>query len=438
MSCRDTEVLLEGPAGTGKSRAALQKLHVAALKYPGMRGLILRQTRESLTESLLVTFETKVLPEFSPIAQGASRAGRQAYVYPNGSTLVVGGIKSSGRDNVAKVMSTEYDMVYAGEATELSEESWEKLLSRLRNGKMPYHQAIADCNPDRPAHWLNQRAAKGAMTRLLSRHQDNPMLFEQKSKQWTPQGEKYIAILSRLTGARRLRLLDGKWAQAEGLVYAAFDPAIHVVDRIDVPAEWRRIRVIDFGYTNPFVCQWWAIDGDGRMYLYREIYRTRTLVEDHAKEIKRLSGTETFEATVADHDAEDRATLERHGISTIAAQKAITPGIEAVQARIRPAGDDRPRLFLFGDALTERDDALADSKKPASTAEEFDNYVWPKGSDGKAEKEVPVKVDDHGMDAMRYGVAHVDGLGPTVEVRVIDMKRQMRNDLTNNRLWQSV
>ena len=29
-------------AGTGKSRAALEKLHFAAEKYPGMRGLILR------------------------------------------------------------------------------------------------------------------------------------------------------------------------------------------------------------------------------------------------------------------------------------------------------------------------------------------------------------------------------------------------------------
>src|SRR4051812_42143326 len=103
MGCRDSEVLIEGPAGTGKSIAAMQKMHVAALKYPGMRGLVVRQTRESLTESVLVTYETKILPEHSPIAGGASRASRQSYIYPNGSTLVIGGIKASGRDNVAKV-----------------------------------------------------------------------------------------------------------------------------------------------------------------------------------------------------------------------------------------------------------------------------------------------------------------------------------------------
>jgi hypothetical protein len=39
---KDPEVLLAGPAGTGKSRAALEKLNFLALKYPGFRGLIVK------------------------------------------------------------------------------------------------------------------------------------------------------------------------------------------------------------------------------------------------------------------------------------------------------------------------------------------------------------------------------------------------------------
>ena len=41
---RGDELLLSGPAGTGKSRACLEKLNLAALKYPGMRGAISRKT----------------------------------------------------------------------------------------------------------------------------------------------------------------------------------------------------------------------------------------------------------------------------------------------------------------------------------------------------------------------------------------------------------
>ena len=34
------EVLLSGPAGTGKSRVCLEKMHALMLKYPRSRGLI--------------------------------------------------------------------------------------------------------------------------------------------------------------------------------------------------------------------------------------------------------------------------------------------------------------------------------------------------------------------------------------------------------------
>lgn len=414
MGCRDDEVLLEGPAGTGKSRAALQKLHTAALKYPRMRGLIIRQTRESLTESVLVTYEEKVLPLDSPIAAGAKRDSRKSYDYPNGSSIVVGGIKAYGKDASAKVMSTEYDLIVVFEGTELSEAEYEKLLTRLRNGVMPYQQIIVDCNPAGPLHWLNQRANRGAITRLLSRHKDNPFLYDQKTGERTAQGETYLSKLSRLTGARFLRLMSGKWAAAEGVVYPGFDAAVHVIEPFEIPSHWRRIRAIDFGYTNPFVCQWWAIDPDGRMYLYREIYRVQTLVEDHAKRILELTGDEKIEATVADHDAEDRATLSRHGVETLPAFKAVTPGIQAVEGRLRIAGDKKARLYIFRGARADApDEKLVEAKKPACTEEEFDGYMWPKGADGKPLKEEPVKENDHGMDPMRYGAAYADDLAHT-------------------------
>lgn len=392
--CKDDEVLLDGPAGTGKSRACLEKLNLVASKYDGCRILLVRKTRSSMSQSTLVTWETKVLPEGSPIAQGAGRAHRQSYVYPNGSEVVV-----AGMDNPVKIMSTEYDLIYVAEATELQEEDWESLTTRLRNKVVPYQQLIADCNPAGPTHWLNQRCLKKKTTRLLSRHEDNPTV-----------DAAYLTKLRNLSGVRRKRLYEGVWAAQEGLVYE-YDAAVHLKDRFEIPPEWRRIRVLDFGFNNAFVCQWWAIDPDGRMYRYREIYRTQRLVEDHVKDILELSGDEVFEANIADHDAEDRATAERYGLRTIPAYKALTPGIQAVQARIKVAGDGRPRLYLLRDSLVERDEALSEAKKPASTEEEFDSYHWPRGQDGKEQKEVPVKIDDHGMDTLRYAVAYVDELG---------------------------
>jgi hypothetical protein len=432
--CRDPEVLMEGPAGTGKTRAVLEKVNLALLKYPGARALIVRKSRESMTETVLVTLESHVIPP-NPAAYpdtGANlRRVRQSYVYPNGSELVVGGM-----DKADKIMSAEYDLIGAFEATELTEDDAEKLTTRLRNGAMPYQQAIFDCNPGAPTHWLNRRAARPfavspdlaaylpparsgqtQMTRLLSRHEDNPRLFDLKAGRWTPRGATYVAKLDALTGHRRLRLRQGRWAAAEGLVYDGWDAAVHLVDAL--PAgwrHWRKFRAVDFGYVNPFVCQWWAVDPDGRMYLYRQLYRTRTLVEDHAARIVALSAADgRIEATVADHDAEDRATLARHGIDTVPAYKSLREGIQLVGERLRPAGDGRPRLFVVRDCLADGTDPELDAaKRPADTVAEFDGYVYPKGTDGKPLKEEPVKADDHGLDALRYAVAYVDLQGPMV------------------------
>jgi hypothetical protein len=418
--CKDDEILLDGPAGTGKSRAALEKVYLVACKYPGCRILMARKTRASMTESTLVTWESKVLPAGSPIAEGAQRRMRQAYSFPNGSEVVIGGL-----DNALKIMSTEYDLIYVPEATELEENDWESLTTRLRNKVVPYQQLIADCNPGAPTHWLNQRCNNGLTTRILSRHEDNPTV-----------DAAYLDRLRRLTGARKKQLYQGIWAAQEGLVYD-FDPAVHLIARIDIPNQWNRRRVIDFGFTKPFVCQWWPEDPDGRQYRYREIYMTGRLTEDHQRQILYHSRGETYAQTIADHDAEDRSTLTRPriyyctdcdegilsqaeeaahaghqvvsgAIATTAAHKPISPGIQAVQARLKIAKDGRTRLLFLRDSLVERDTALMEAKKPCSTEEEFDGYLWPKTTGDKTKKEVPIKEDDHGQDAMRYLVAAAD------------------------------
>jgi phage terminase large subunit len=323
-------------------------------------------------------------------------------------------------------MSSEYDMIYVQEATELSEDDWESLTTRLRNGKVSFQQLMADCNPGPPHHWLNRRSTAGRCHMIYCKHEDNPRLFA--SGEWTPEGNTYIERLEALTGVRKQRLRWGKWAAAEGLVYEGWDPELHVREGFQSgspPAEWPRYLAVDFGFTNPFVCQWWAIDPDGRLFMFREIYRTRRLVEEHADTIMEHLATSVARNNIepmplliiCDHDAEDRATLEKHlNIPTIPAIKTVSDGIQAVASRLKIQPDGKPRLQICRNSLIGRDPLLDDAKKPACTLDEVYEYIWDPNTArnsstsrmGNTAREQPLKQNDHGMDALRYMVAFFD------------------------------
>lgn len=412
------EWVLAGPAETGKTFAGLWRVDSELRRVPRSRWVIVRKVRADMGSTVMNTWARVSGLRGAPIAYGGQEP--EWFDYPNGSRLYV-----AGMDRPGKVLSGEYDGIYVNQLEELRLADFETLTTRCtgRGVQTDTPMLCGDCNPGPPNHWILGRKA---LKVFHSRHEDNPTLWDGSA--WTEQGKRSLAILDSLTGVRKDRLRFGRWLGAEGAVYEEFDRGLHVIKRFEIPADWRRFRSIDLGYTNPFVCQWWALDPDGRAYLYREIYRTGRLVEDHARDIKALSEGEKIEATIADHDAEDRATLERHGVGTIPAFKSVTVGIQAVQRRLQKANDGKPRMFVLEGSLVSRDSALADAYKPTCTEEEFEVYVWAKAADGKPLKEEPAKAFDHGMDAARYFVAHVDGISDRKHAGFLDL---IRSDLAS-------
>lgn len=439
LEAQDPEVLVSGPAGTGKSRACLEKLHILCLGVPGIKILAVRKTAVSFSATGMQTYKLHVAAKSIAAGHvkffGGSATEPAAWRYSNGSRLVVGGM-----DNPMKIMSSEYDVIYIQEANEVTLTDWESCNSRLRNGVLPYQQLLADCNPDAEMHWLYLRWQEGKTRMIESLHTDNPVFFNEDGTP-TRAGEAYVlGVLANLTGVRRARLYEGRWVAAEGIIYEHWQPALHMIDKFEIPDTWPRFWSVDFGLVHPFVCQWWAEDPDGRLYRYREIHMTGRIIEEHARDMLLAStrevrkggrkedeygaGDEVLEdikagyrewsepkpqAVITDHDAEGRQTLKKHlNMITKAADKTVLQGIDAVAARLQPQRDGRPRLFLVRDALHEVDQIAKNNAWPLCTEAEFPAYVWAKDAQGVIKKEQPLKLHDDGMDTTRYMVAYKD------------------------------
>lgn len=441
MEHKGEEVLISGPAGTGKSRACLEKIFAICLKTPNVRALILRKTLASLGSTALVTWRRYVIAEAlatgDVVYYGGSREEPAQYRFKNGSTVVIGGL-----DKPTRIMSAEYDIIYIQEATEITLDDLEMVKTRLRNWTIGYQQLVMDCNPAGDKHWLKLRANDGYTVLIESRHEDNPVLFNEDGT-LTFKGEHYITgILDKLTGVRYKRLRLGLWVSAEGIVYEEFDPYTHVLQwtyldedgdevEIEFPDDWERYWVIDFGYTHPFVLKCYAQGPDGELYMYREIYMTQRTVEQHAKTImdivcpestrewydhfNRTTRTVTERtwiepkptAILCDWDAEGRRTFEiATGMGTQQAIKNVFEGINAQKVRLM--GDDTgPRLYYMADALVEKDQNQVDKLLPTCTVDEYGSYVWKVDKDGRVQPE-PVKRDDDGLDCDRYLISWLD------------------------------
>ena len=460
-------VMACGPAGTGKSRAFLEKIHLLC-ETSACRCLMVRSTREALSETGMYTFETQVLPEGHYLLDGNKRTHRQSYQYKTGAQFVMGGL-----DNMLKFMSSEFDIIYIQEALDLTKSNLEQLSTRLRNAVLPIQQMLMCVNPGDPNHWLLQAVRDGRISLHDTYHEDNPTLWEEaptrvieelaklkrlgmaegelgkawpeKSRdgrrgRWTEAGVNYIAKLDMLTGARYKRLRLGLWVAAEGAVYEdSWDEKAAICEPFDPPAEWRRIWVVDFGFTAPFVLYKVAIDGDLRIYVYEEVYKTRVTVEIHAVKALERSGWVWSQSTghrairrnpdplpdyiVCDWDAEGRQTLEDYtGIRTVpaykGANKGISSGIQAVEKRLMIRADGKSGIQYMRNCLVERDTSLRSGEHavPQCTVEEYAGYVWDvpnKVSTNRGER--PLQVNDHGMDTTRYLVCNIDNITDSIE-----------------------
>ena len=291
LASPEKEVLYGGAAGGGKSYAMLMDL----LRYAdnvNHRALLLRRTLPELTE--LIDKSKQIYPKAFPRAR--FKESTKTWEFPSGATALFSYVDKD--DDVYRYQGQSFTWIGIDELGHYpTPYVWNYLRSRLRTtdpkietymrassnpggaGGWWVKKMFVDPTPPANPFWATDIETGKVLKYGMSHARSGEPLFQRKfiparltdNPHLARDGE-YEAMLLSLPEVERKRLLSGDWDVAEGAAFREFNREIHVIDPIEIPYNWVRVRACDYGYSAPSCVIWGAIDWDDNIWIYRELY----------------------------------------------------------------------------------------------------------------------------------------------------------------------
>lgn len=239
-----------------------------------------------------------------------------------------------------------------------------------------------NCNPSYPSHWFKvDWIDKHKEKNILYLHfmmDDNLSLSKRKKEQY----------YRNFSGVFFDRYILGEWSLAEGIIYPMYKEAIKAPPEGVFPDKW--CLSIDYGTQNAFAAILWGRYSDA-WYAMKEYYYSgrnegvQKTDDEYGRDMDEfISGTDCIMETIIDPSAASFIALLRrkHGRYKVRkAKNAVSDGIRDTATALKN------HLIYISPSMT-------------NWRMEAGGYSW----DDNASDDVPVKVNDHLMDSMRYFV----------------------------------
>jgi phage terminase large subunit len=200
-----------------------------------------------------------------------------------------------------------------------------------------------------------------------------------------------------------------------GKIYPDFSDKTHV-KQFEYNPMWKNYIAFDFGYVNPLAAIEFMVDPWDNIWIWREHYKSKMTNEQHIRALIARPNPPGYHLDLAFGDAADPEAVEyisQHYYPCIAdplSKSNWRDGVDLVNQFVRlqvvgvddDTGDliEEPKLFVHPNC--------------PETIREFNNYKSPsptRGKNPRAAREMGLAIDDHAMDAIRYGIMHIFKLG---------------------------
>lgn len=274
-----------GARGGGKSHAARYKAVGMAMKFEGIRILMVRAHYNELEENLI-----NPIRRWVPTSMYSYNGSSHLMKFFNGSEIKFGHWDSVAAEN--EYQGIQYDVIFIDEATQFSERTFKYLSTCMRgvNPDFPRRMYLT-CNPGGVGHrWVKRlfidrdfktneddpRANENPddYSFIFAKVSDNPYLMEASPG--------YVQQLASLPPELRAAHLDGDWDSLSGSYFKNFSETKHVCREFPIPKSWPLYRSFDYG-LDMFSLGYWAVDTDGRCWLYRYFEQDNLIVKDAAQ-----------------------------------------------------------------------------------------------------------------------------------------------------------
>lgn len=362
QSVEDYPVTFYGGAkGGGKSAGMRLIMLLRRFKYAGSHGGIFRRTYPELEGNHIRPLFEK-FPQLFPYWNSS----KKLLTLPNGSTLQF--CHCNNEEDVILYQGREFHDLGIDEAGQWTEAMFRKLLGSNRSSSPGIKaRAILTGNPGGPGHqWLkrifierrfNERERAGDYHFIQALVDDNPALLDNDPD--------YVHRLeSEPNEALRKAYRFGSWDIFAGQFFSEISREVHLVEPFTIPSHWNRFGAYDYGFNHPAVFGWFAVNEDGDVYLYRELVKTQTRVDQFAEMINAHPDTQKLNPIVAGWDCWAKKGTISSGSAPTIAEEFAKHGIYISKAKIdrvqgaaqvrnymawqnMASGRNRPRFFIF-------------------------------------------------------------------------------------------